>query len=77
MSADMPRAAVYVRISDDRQMEREGVRNQTKVCLALAKRNGWRLVQVYEDNDIGASSRSRKPRPSYDALLAAVRAGQR
>jgi site-specific DNA recombinase len=57
-------------------MQREGVQNQQKACLALAKRNGWRVARVYEDNDAGASSRSRKPRPSYDEMLAAVRAGQ-
>jgi site-specific DNA recombinase len=71
-----PRCAVYARISNDRQMQREGVQNQQKACLALARRNGWRVVRIYEDNDTGASSRSRKPRPAYDEMLAAAKGGQ-
>jgi DNA invertase Pin-like site-specific DNA recombinase len=44
----------------------------------LAERLGWTLHPdrpVYSDNDIGASTKSRKARPEFADLLAAVRAG--
>ena len=72
------RAAVYVRISDDREGERLGVERQRADCIALAERKGYVVIRpVYEDNDIGASTRSApKRRPDYDAMLSAARAGE-
>ena len=72
------RAAIYVRISDDREGQGLGVARQEQDCRALAERLGWTLHPdrpVYSDNDIGASTRSRKARPEFGELLAAVRAG--
>lgn len=68
-------AAIYTRISDDREGRELGVQRQRDDCTALAKRLGMTIVRVYEDNDIGASTRSRKPRPQYQELLAGARAG--
>ncbi|MEE3127067.1 MAG: recombinase family protein, partial [Actinomycetota bacterium] len=71
------RAAVYCRISRDAEQEGLGVKRQEDDCRALVEARGWTLVEPpFVDNDISASSLSRKPRPAYDALLAAVRAGQ-
>ena len=42
------RAAIYVRISQDRNGEGLGVKRQREDCLRLAKRLGW---VVHEDRD--------------------------
>ena len=43
---------------------------------ASCARRGWRVGDVYADNDISASTRSRKPRPGYAHLLADVDSGR-
>lgn len=73
-SADAPRAAVYCRISDDRGGEGLGVERQRQDCVALAERNGWRVVHSFTDNDMSAYSG--KLRPQYAALMAAVEGGE-
>ncbi|MCW2929639.1 MAG: hypothetical protein JWM19_601 [Actinomycetia bacterium] len=70
------RAVIYCRISKDRNGEALGVDRQEQDCRELAERLGWKIVAVFIDNDISASTRSRKPRPEYEAMLRAVRAGQ-
>ncbi len=42
---------------------------------AYAAARGYTIVGDYCDNDVGASTRSRKKRPQYEAMLAACRAG--
>lgn len=69
------RAAVYRRISRDPEGLREGVERQDQDTKRLAKRLGVKIVAEYEDNDAGASTLSKKPRPRYDAMLADARAG--
>jgi hypothetical protein len=61
------RAAVYVRISSDPDGERAGVERQRAECLELVERNGWQLVQVYEDND--RSAYSGRPRPAFEQMM--------
>jgi site-specific DNA recombinase len=71
------RAAIYCRISRDAEQEGLGVARQEEDCRALVKRKGWALVEPpYVDNDTSASAASRKPRPQYDAMLEAARAGE-
>lgn len=67
--------AVYVRISQDREGRELGITRQREDCLALAQRHGWGDLEIFEDNDRGASTRSRKKRPEYARMLAAIRAG--
>jgi DNA invertase Pin-like site-specific DNA recombinase len=67
------RAAVYVRISQDRGGEGLGVARQREACTKLARRLGWTVVDVFTDNDISAHSGKR--RPGYEAMLAAVESG--
>ena len=79
MSDKPQRAAVYARISDDREGRAAGVERQVPDGKAQAERLGWTLhpdQSVYIDNDISASTRSKKRRPGYDALMAAVKAGE-
>ena len=65
----MTRAAVYVRISADREGKALGVKRQEEDARALAERRGWDVVRVYRDNDVSAV----KHRPDWDRLLADVR----
>src|SRR6476469_4142823 len=69
-------AAVYVRISDDVEGRALGVARQTDDGSALAASLGCSVVKVYSDNDISASTLSKKTRPEYEALLTDVRAGR-
>jgi DNA invertase Pin-like site-specific DNA recombinase len=68
-----PNAAIYVRISDDREGAGLGVARQEKDCRELAKRLRWTVTDVYIDNDYSAYSGKR--RPEYERLLEDIRAG--
>jgi DNA invertase Pin-like site-specific DNA recombinase len=68
------RAAIYCRISQDREGAGLGVQRQEADCRALAAAKGWQVVAVHTDNDLSAYTG--KPRPGYAALLDQVRAGQ-
>ncbi|KXP11649.1 hypothetical protein AXK57_21700 [Tsukamurella pulmonis] len=68
-------AVIYCRISQDREGKGEGVARQESDCRALAERLGWEVSHVYIDNDISASTKSNKPRPEYERMLAAAEAG--
>lgn len=65
-------AAVYLRISQDRNGEALGIERQRADCIALAQRQGW-TVREYSDNDVSAYSS--KARPSWEKMLADVRSG--
>lgn len=66
-------AAVYARISEDRDGTGLGVARQEKDCKALAARRGWHVARVYVDNDISAYSG--KARPQYRQMLGDIKAG--
>lgn len=66
------RAAVYCRISADPEGRELGVQRQEEDCRARAEREGWVVVGVFTDNDLSASTRSRKRRPRFEDMLAAV-----
>lgn len=72
----MKPAGIYRRISKDREGRMLGVGRQEEDCLALAGRLGLEVVDVYTDDDISASTRSRKARPEYRRLLVDARAGR-
>lgn len=67
------RAAIYVRISRDREGAGLGVERQEADCRDLAQRLGWDVAEVFTDNDLSAYSG--KPRPAYLRLLGAIRNG--
>jgi DNA invertase Pin-like site-specific DNA recombinase len=67
-------AAIYCRISEDREGAGLGVERQRADCQALISRHGWNLVRVYVDNDISAYSG--KKRPEYRRLLDDLQAGR-
>jgi DNA invertase Pin-like site-specific DNA recombinase len=68
------RAAIYTRISDDRDGRGIGVDRQREDCEQLVKRRRWQLVEHFSDNDISASKGLR--RPGYDALQDAIEDGR-
>lgn len=68
------RAAIYCRISQDRTGAGLGVDRQHDDCHALAKKLGWEIMIVHEDNDVSAYSG--KLRPGYAALLADLEVGR-
>lgn len=69
-------AGLYARISNDREGRELGVTRQQEDGRALAARIGATIVDTYVDNDISASTRSRKRRPEFERLLADVRSGR-
>lgn len=69
------RAAIYVRISEDREGLGLGVERQEEDCRALADRLGYDVTELYRDNDISASTKSRRNRPNYRRLLDDSHAG--
>jgi DNA invertase Pin-like site-specific DNA recombinase len=63
------RAYVYCRISQDREGRRIGVGRQEEDCHALAERLSYTVADVFIDNDISASTRSRRPRPRFEEMM--------
>lgn len=67
------RAGIYVRISQDADGQRAGVKRQREDCMALAERKGWTVTDVYEDND--QSAWRGKARPGYTRMLDDIKQG--
>jgi site-specific DNA recombinase len=67
------RAAIYARISQDRDGSGQGVKRQLKDCHEEATRRGWSVAGEYVDDDVSAYSGSR--RPQYAQLLEDIAAG--
>jgi DNA invertase Pin-like site-specific DNA recombinase len=61
------RVALYLRVSTSEQT----TRNQRRQLQAVAKRHGWQIVAVFEDEGI-SGAKGRDVRPGLDALLKAV-----
>lgn len=69
-------AAIYARISRDDRGDEAGVGRQKLDCTALAEQLGYAVAHIFEDNDTGASTRSRGARPAYADMLARARTGE-
>lgn len=69
-------AAIYARISRDDRGEEAGVGRQKLDCQTLAERLGYTVAHIFEDNDTGASTRSRAARPAYADMLKRARSGE-
>jgi site-specific DNA recombinase len=65
-------AAIYCRISQDREGGGLGVARQGEDCQALCERLGWSVADTYVDNDVSAYSG--KPRPEWMRLLGDIQA---
>lgn len=79
-------AAIYVRISDDKNGDSAGVARQEADSRALAERLGWHVARVYTENDTSAFKRRRVRlhdgshalrvvRPAFRQLLEDLAAG--
>jgi site-specific DNA recombinase len=71
----MTRAAIYARISSDREDLRLGVDRQQKDCRLLCKERGWDVADTYTDNDMSAAD-PKKKRPEYDRMMVDVAHGR-
>lgn len=71
------RAAIYVRISDDREGEGLGISRQEQDCCLLAERLNLEVVAIFRENDVGASDKTakHKVRQQYAAMLDQARSG--
>lgn len=67
------RAAIYLRISQDRENTRLGVDRHREDAEALIKLRGWSFVDLYEDND--TTGTGRKKRPHFERMLTDIEAG--
>lgn len=67
------RAAIYCRISDDREGRGLGVARQETDCRALCEARGWEITGIYVDNDISASKG--RHRPQYEQLCQDLKDG--
>ncbi|GAB3582802.1 recombinase family protein [Calidifontibacter terrae] len=69
------RAAIYLRISQDREMDGLAIERQREDCVRLAEREGWEVIEPhYVDQSISATDASRV-RPAYDRMVEDYRAG--
>lgn len=67
------RAAIYLRISQDRENTRLGVDRHREDAETLIAARGWTLVDIYEDNDTTGSGR--KKRTAFERLLSDIEHG--
>ena len=58
------RAAIYVRVSTDKQT----IENQLRELRRVAERRGWKVVQEYRDAGI-SGAKGREARPGLDEML--------
>ena len=58
------RAAIYVRVSTDKQT----IENQLRELHRIAERRGWEIVHEYRDAGISGAKR-REERPGLDEML--------
>jgi predicted site-specific integrase-resolvase len=58
------RAAIYVRVSTDKQT----IENQVAVLREIAERRGWEVVEQYHEAGI-SGSKGRDGRPGLDQML--------
>ena len=63
-SSQPVRAAIYLRISLDREMDGLAIDRQREDCEKLAQFRGWEIVETYVDQSISASDKTKK-RPAY------------
>jgi site-specific DNA recombinase len=70
------KAAIYARISRDDEGQGYGVDRQVEDCRLLIERQGWEVGEIFTDNDVSASTSSRKPRPAYARLIEQIQAGE-
>ncbi len=71
--SQVKKAAILVRISDDKAEDAAGVGRQERDCRELAARQGWTVGQVYIENDTSAYKRRTIRLPDGSTALRVVR----
>ncbi|WP_040283078.1 recombinase family protein [Tessaracoccus massiliensis] len=74
-AAQPVRAAIYLRISQDREMDGLAIERQRQDCEALARFRRWEVVETYVDQSKSATDKTKK-RPAYDRMVADYEAGR-
>ncbi|MFB7588458.1 recombinase family protein [Streptomyces sp. NPDC056169] len=69
------RVGIYVRISKDLKGRELGIQRQERACRDLCERLGWGVHNVYPENDVSASTTSKRRRPAYAEMLRDARDG--
>lgn len=72
----MTKTVIYARISKDAEDRQAGVERQEADCRALAARLGLTVDEVFVDNDISASTLSKKKRPRFEEMMVLVEGGR-
>lgn len=68
------KAAIYLRISQDHEMDGLAIERQREDCEKLADFRGWEVAETYVDQSVSATDRT-KVRPAYQAMVKAYKAG--
>jgi site-specific DNA recombinase len=69
------RAAIYLRISQDREGEEFGIGTQRRRTRQLAEARGWDVLAEYTDNSVSASKK-RGPGTAWHEMLRAAERGE-
>lgn len=69
------RAAIYLRISQDREMDGLAIERQRADCEKMARFREWEVVETYVDQSKSATDKT-KVRPAYDRMVADYQAGR-
>jgi len=75
MAEPFTRAAIYLRISMDREMDGLAIDRQRADCLTIAETRGWAVVREYVDQSRSATDKTKR-RPGYDDLVSGFEAGE-
>lgn len=75
MSESRVRAVLYLRVSQDREMDGLAIDRHREACLKIADERGWKIIEEYVDQSISATDKS-KIRPGYDRMVADYAAGK-
>lgn len=75
MNPTTTRAALYLRISLDRNMDGLAIERQREDCLRITKDRGWEVVEEYVDQSKSATDKT-KNRPDYDRMVADYASGK-
>lgn len=67
------KAAIYVRVSDDRQVDGTSLQSQEDVCRKFCRERGLEVVEVFKDEGESAKTANR---PQFQALMVYARGGR-
>lgn len=72
---DIEHAAVYLRVSLDRDGDEKAITRQREDAKAVARMRGWEIIETYVDNSVSAS-KAEVIRPEYERMLSDYRRGR-